>query len=403
MVLIYQRGPRKRKPAPGEGEKTMKKKVLSLLLAIVMVCSLAACGGDKDPKPERDVPSEIVPKVELSKDEQEPDAEPEDAPEPEPEPEPIVMNYTFEDGTLTCSGNGEIVREDWIEVVKNAIFDPNETACAQALEALVIEPGVTGIGDDAFLECENLSGALSLPDSVTRIGESAFRRTSLTSAKLPDEVTEIGQDAFAGCKSLTSASIPKNLTEIPARMFTTCTSLTDVEIPNGVTSIKRGAFYECAFETITIPDSVTSIGEQAFAYCKLKTLTIPDSVTSIENQAFSYTLIEELTIPASVTEWNQQSLCLGPFLTDVTILCDATMDNVPNLLNGLFYRADTIGEHIYRDEETYRKYAALGFVDLDSMPVVTIHAPAGSVVEGYAKRQIEENSYLAERFAVEVI
>lgn len=383
----------------------MKKKVLSLLLAIAMVCSLAACGGDKDPKPERDVPSVIVPKVELSEGDQEPDAEPEDEAEDEEEaePEPAVMNYTFEDGTLTCSGNGEIVREDWIEVVKNAIFDPDETACAQALEALVIEPGVTGIGDDAFSKCENLSGALSLPDSAARIGEGAFAGSGLTSADLPDGLTEIGKKAFENCESLTSISLPKNLTEIPSDICAFCKALTDMEIPEGVTSIGEGAFWNCSVETIVIPEGVTSIGREAFGLCKVKSLTIPDSVTSIGGRAFAGTLIEELTIPASLAEWDSESLMVGPFLKDITILCDASMDNVADLLRGLFSNANENERYIYESEETYKYYTSQGFVDRESVPVVTIHAPAGSVVEGYVKRELETDSYLAEHFAVEAI
>lgn len=402
MVLIYQRGPRKRKPAPGEGEKTMKKKVLSLLLAIAMVCSLAACGGDKDPEPERDVPSVIVPKVELSEGDQEPDAEPEDEAEDEEEAElePVVMNYAFEDGTLTCSGNGEIVRKDWIEVVKNAIFDPNETACAQALEALVIEPGVTGISDDAFSKCENLSGALSLPDSVARLGEGAFAGSGLTSADLPDGLTEIGRKAFENCESLTSVSLPKNLTEIPRQMFAGCRSLTDVEIPDGVTDIGQDAFYACSFETIAIPNSVTSIGGGAFSLCRLKSLTLPDSVTSIGGCAFLGTLLEELTIPAGVTDWDRESLCPGAFLKDITILCEASMDNVEDLLNGLFSNAAYAEAYLYID---YDFYAAQGVMDGGMLPRVTIHAPAGSVVEGYVKRELEKDSYKAEHFSFEAI
>lgn len=348
----------------------MKKKVLSLLLAIAMACSLAACGGDKDPEPERDIPSVIVPDVELSEDEQEPDAEPENAPEPEPEPEPepmpepVVMNYTFEDGTLTCSGNGEIVRKDWIEVVKNVIFDPDEFGCASAVETLVIEPGVTAIGESAFANCSNLAGELVIPDSVVNIRNTAFTASgSLTGVVIPDSITEIGESAFANCQSLSNVSLSKNLKEIPRGLFESCQSLTTIEIPESVTAIRKNAFSFSGLTEVAIPDSVTFLGE-----------------------AFGGTPMKEFTVPASVTEW-ERPLPFMAGLDEITILCEATMDNVESL----FKTSSNIYSNIF---ETYRDRARnSGF---------TIHAPAGSVVEGYVKRQIETNQYAAD-FTFEAI
>lgn len=60
------------------------------------------------------------------------------------------MTYTFADGVLTCSGGGTIEMRDWVEVVKNTIFEPDEYLCVEAVEKVVIEKGVTSIGEEAF-------------------------------------------------------------------------------------------------------------------------------------------------------------------------------------------------------------------------------------------------------------
>lgn len=79
-------------------------------------------------------------------------------------------------------------------------------------------------------------------------------------------VTSIGYEAFRGCRNLTSVSIPASVTSIGERAFYN-SNLSTVNIPSNLTSIGERAFCDCSYLTsITIPNSVTSIGGQAFAY-----------------------------------------------------------------------------------------------------------------------------------------
>ncbi len=86
-------------------------------------------------------------------------------------------------------------------------------------------------------------------------------------------VTSIGNCAFKGCTDVTEIEIPEGMVTIGNDAFRDCTGLTHVTIPEGVTSIGNSAFYYCnALETITIPSTLTSIGASVF-YCKsLKTI-----------------------------------------------------------------------------------------------------------------------------------
>ena len=108
---------------------------------------------------------------------------------------------------------------------------------------------------------------MTIPSSVTSIGNSAFRNCSgLTSVTIPNSVTSIGNYAFEGCSGLTSVTIPNSVTSISNSAFSYCSGLTSVTIPNSVTSIGEMAFYFCSgLRSVTIGESVNSIGGNAFA------------------------------------------------------------------------------------------------------------------------------------------
>ena len=206
-------------------------------------------------------------------------------------------------------------------------------------------------------------GAVTIPDSVTSIGNGAFEDcVGLTSITIPNSVTSIGNGAFVGCSGLTSVTIPNSVTSIGERVLVGCTGLTEIQvetgnqnytsvdgvlftkdmktivaypggkkgayaIPNSVTIIKKHTFQACTgLTSITIPNSVTFIEEFAFAYCRgLTSVTIPSSVTVIGRVAFiNCTGLTSVTIPNSVTYIGDLvfSECTG--LTSVTIPSSAT-------------------------------------------------------------------------------
>jgi hypothetical protein len=160
---------------------------------------------------------------------------------------------------------------------------------------------------------ETKSGALTLPGSVTSIGDGAFWDCfALTSVTIPDSVTSIGDYAFSFCRGLTSVTIPGSVTSIGEWAFSDCRGLTSVTILASVTSIREWAFSGCfALTSVTIPGSVTSIGEWAFLGCfALTSVTIPGSVTSIGQSAFGAAGLTSVIFGAGsniTTAWNNDS------------------------------------------------------------------------------------------------
>ena len=192
------------------------------------------------------------------------------------------LTWTLDyDGKLTISGTG---------AMKDYDYNNNQSPVYMnsSVKKVVIEDGVTSIGNWAFYKCTSLT-TITIPDSVTSIGDWAFYKcTSLTTITIPDSVTSIGEAAFRGCSSLTSITIPDSVTSIGDAAFSHCSNLKSITIPDSITSIGKYAFCNCSSLTsITIPNSVTSIGESALAGCvNLTSITIPKSVTSIGSGVF---------------------------------------------------------------------------------------------------------------------
>ena len=188
------------------------------------------------------------------------------------------------------------------------------------IQTVVIEKGVTNIGDSVFARCTSLT-SVTIPDGVTRIAAAAFDNcSSLTSVEIPDGVTWIGERAFRGCSNMKSVTIPGSVGKIEREAFYGCSSLTSVTIPDSITSIGYGTFNGCSSLTsVTVPGSVSTIDMSTFAGCSgLTSVTILDGVGSLGMRAFEFcSNLTNVTIPDSVTRIENLAFNGCNNLTDV--------------------------------------------------------------------------------------
>lgn len=171
----------------------------------------------------------------------------------------------------------------------------------ESLKSITIPSSVTSIGDYAF----SGSGikSITIPSSVTEIGEKLFQDCSqLTTVVLPNNITSIGKSMFWGCSSLENITIPDSVTSIGSWAFAYCKSLESITIPGDVTSINAGTFFDCyKLSSVTLPNSVTSIGDEVFVNCySLRNITLPAGLKKIDS-SFSNSSLQSIALPEGFT------------------------------------------------------------------------------------------------------
>lgn len=175
-------------------------------------------------------------------------------------------NVTYEltsDGTLTISGTGPMYDYSW---------EDND-----------------GSGMPPYItwEYEEIDGEMWIA------GDETIRKVIIE-----DGVTTIGDYAFNACTALESVKIGNMVTSVGAVSFDCCINLKEVILPDSVTIIKEEAFSESGLEKITLSKNLETIEQIAFLLCEnLKEVVVPESVTSIGMVAFAMcTSLESITI-----------------------------------------------------------------------------------------------------------
>lgn len=147
--------------------------------------------------------------------------------------------------------------------------------------------------------------------------------------EIPEGVTSISEYAFSGCDAITSVTLPDGLTSIGGNAFEYCSGISSIAIPDSVTSIGSWAFNGCGLSTVRTPASLA----RPFGDYAIKHLEITSGATVGEIMKNVDTL-ESVTLPASVTSVHAEAFRGCDALTSITV--DA---NNPNYMseNGVLY------------------------------------------------------------------
>lgn len=230
------------------------------------------------------------------------------------------------------------------------------------LKEIIFPSSLTSIGNQAFSNCKNIEGSLTIPESVKSIGEYAFFyctgfKGTLT---IPNSVTSIGRYAFQGCSGFTGTlNIPSSISSIYEGTFSGCKGISgNLSIPASIVSIENFAFSEGNYTQVSIPSATLTIGEFTFdnynfsvdannpnfssqdgilynkdksellkyPKTKLGDITMLPSVKTIGTSAFSFCaqLKGELIIPSTVTKIESAAFFHCNGLTSIKIPASVT-------------------------------------------------------------------------------
>ena len=198
------------------------------------------------------------------------------------------------DSTLRISGTGNMTNlssgsQPWYSI-------------ANLIKHVVIEEGVTSIGNNAFYGMNIVT--VTNPSTLKTIGSTAFYRChQLESINFPNGMTSIGNSVtghgpFYECTSLKAIYIPASLTFINSDTFLRCYSLTSIVVDPAnpkydsrdncnaiIETATNKLWYGC--QTTVIPDGVKTVAQFAFEYQhNLKSIRISNTVTHFESSVF---------------------------------------------------------------------------------------------------------------------
>ncbi|GHT72851.1 hypothetical protein AGMMS50262_02790 [Bacteroidia bacterium] len=280
---------------------------------------------------------------------------------------PDMFHWEFADGTLTIGGTGAMpdygnTNQPWFSHREN-IYN------------VVIEDGITTIGNYAFNSCNNLVSVI-LPNSVTSIGDLAFEECgNLTTINIPTSVSSIGWGAFRSCSNLTSINLPEGISAIKINTFYGCSSLTSITIPNSVGSLSDAIFVACTalkkvkvlWETplntfITINDEPSSNPYPFAMNMNDVTLIVPTGTKALYETAVvwkDFGKIEEVL----TTHWQANS---QSYSNTSTFTANVILDNVEmqsdHLEIGAFAGSECRGSVILQNYPENPAHPYLGFL-----------------------------------------
>ena len=371
--------------------KAKTKRVLSLLLALMMIISAAPVSGMNAFAAESgDYEYQVSEKSVAQADES-----------------AITQDAAYEDdaqesAARTESGDFEyrILNDGTAEITGY-----NGTASDLVIPSEIDGYKVTSIGYYAFRDNMNIVNA-EIAEGIAKIGEWSFSGcTNLKNISVPESVTDIEMYAFENCTSLESITIPHSVTELSFYAFDGCTALTAItvdsqntkyvdidgvvfskditkliifpegkggnySVPNGTVYIVDSVFNDnINLERISIPATVADLGNTPFSGCsaleyisvnadnpnyssdngalltKDKTIiidypdaksgsyNIPNTVKRIESYAFENACLDKAVIPESVREIGRRAFADCTSLADIDIA-----DNVEFIEAEAFYK-----------------------------------------------------------------
>lgn len=230
------------------------------------------------------------------------------------------------------------------------------------LLTIVLEEGVETIGELAFYNADQFASSISLPSTLKSIGTEAFKDTSIRYLYLSDldkwwdvELSSFESaplnaalaysTAYLNGEVITEIVVPERITEIPGNLFAGWRPVEKIVFHDKVTKIGVYAFYVCSGITeLDLPDSITEIMSAAFASTNLKEVTVPPNVKSLPTAFYYCRKLEKINLPDGLT-----SIGMYAFQNCTSLKSIDIPDSVTFIADGAFWGCSSLSELVIPD------------------------------------------------------
>lgn len=227
------------------------------------------------------------------------------------------------------------------------------------------------IGGTAFMDA-NLTGNLTLPDSVEAIGYSAFQSTKIERLEFGDnsKLTTLGNSIGRYTYNLKYVKLPKGISEFSSSWFAGG-ALEEYDISSTkISAISDNAFSEySAYDNIIkvlLPDSCKSIGNSAFSN-KTKLVTVSGTGVSVvgNNAFYNCGILSDINFLSTLT-----SVGNNAFQNCKAINSFSFGDNLTTIGNNAFQNCTAITSvNLGEKLTTIGNYAFAGCADISEVNI----------------------------------
>ena len=216
-----------------------------------------------------------------------------------------LRSVCFKEGTSL--NTLEVDECDSVLTITNATIEKMIVYKCNGMEALSVPDCVKDLDVEFCDDLKNLTLSGNL-ESLSLVSLPNLKSLSIPSGLKSFNASEV---------AITNIYIPKTCEDF----YIWHSSLKSATIESGRKSISDYMFYCCSeLSSVSIPNSITSIGCDAFSGCSsLTSIVIPDSVNFIDMYAFYNSGIETIAIPSGVSTLEPWTFCNCNNLTSVTL------------------------------------------------------------------------------------